>query len=82
MDMTGRELMLYILENNLENEVVVKDGVFIGFMTEEEAAVKFNTGVSTIKAWYACGMAKGTKIEDRLYFLRNMSDPRKGDRHE
>lgn len=76
--MTGRELMLYILENNLEDAVVIKDGVFIGFMTEEEAAIKFNVGVATIKAWYACGKIKGSKIGDRLYFLRNVSDPRKG----
>ena len=35
--MTGRELILYILSNGLENEPVFKDGKFIGFMTEEEA---------------------------------------------
>lgn len=82
MAITGRELMLYILENNLEDAVVVKDGVFIGFMSEEEAAVKFDVGVSTIRAWYACGKVKGTKIGDHLYFMRNMSDPRKDDKHE
>lgn len=79
--MTGRELMMYILENHLEDEVVIQDGVFVGFMTEEEAAVKFKVGVATIKAWYACGKVKGTKIGDRLYFLRNMRDPRRDDKH-
>lgn len=77
--MTGRELMLYILEHNLEDEVVIKDGVFIWLMTEEEAAVKFDTGIETVRAWYICGMLSGTKIGDRLYFLRNASDPRKDD---
>ena len=76
MTMTGKELILYILQNNLEDEVVVKDGVFIWLMNEEEAAVKFNVGVSTIKAWYVCGMLNGTKIGDHLYFLRNVRDPR------
>ena len=77
--MTGRELMLYILENGLEDEIVIKDGIFVWLMSEEEAAVKFNVGVETVKAWYVCGMLSGTKIGDRLYFLRNVSDPRKKD---
>ena len=74
--MTGKELILYILENNLENEDIVKDGVFIWLMREEEAAVKFNVGMATIKAWYACGAISVTKIGDHLYFLRNAKDPR------
>lgn len=74
--MTGKELILYILENDLENEVVIKDGVFIWLMDEKEAAVKFDVGVATIRAWYSCGQLDGTKIGDRLYFLRNVKDPR------
>ena len=79
--MTGKELIIYILQNDLENEVVLKDGVLVlhMLMNEEEAAVKFGVGISTIKAWYACGMLSGTKINDHLYFLRNASDPRKTD---
>ena len=34
--MTGRELILYILQNGLENEEVFKDGIFVGFIPEEE----------------------------------------------
>lgn len=79
--MTGKELILYILQNDLENEIVIKDGIFIWFMTEEEAAVKFDVGVSMVRAWYEYGMLSGTKIGDRLYFLRNVSDPRKDDKH-
>lgn len=80
--MTGRDLIMYILQNNLENEVVIKDGIFIWLMTEEEAAVKFNVGIAQVKAWYMCGMLKGTKIGDQLYFLRTSIDPRKDDKHE
>lgn len=80
--MTGKELILYILHNDLENEIVIRDGVFIWLMNEEEAAVKFNVGVETVRAWYICGMLSGTKIGDRLYFRRNVSDPRKDDKHE
>ena len=49
--MTGRELILYILQNNLENEVVINQGLFVGFLNEKEAAIKFNVGIATIKAW-------------------------------
>ena len=80
--MTGKELILYILQNNLEDEIVIKDGFFVWLMNEEEAAVKFNVGVSTVRAWYICGMLSGTKIGDQLYFLRTTSDPRKDDKHE
>ena len=80
--MTGKELILYILQNNLEDEIVIKDGMFVWLMNEEEAAVKFGVGIATIKAWYICGMLSGTKIGDQLYFLRNIGDPRKDDTHE
>ena len=80
--MTGKELILYILQNDLENEIVIKDGIFVGFMTEEEAAVKFDVGISTVKTWYERGMLSGTKIGEHLYFLRNIDDPRKDDKHE
>ena len=33
--MTGKELILYILENDLENEDIIKDGVFIWLMDEK-----------------------------------------------
>lgn len=75
--MTGKELILYILQNNLENTVVLDGTFFVGFMTVEEAAVKFNVGPATIKAWYDCRMLDGTKIGDTLYFRKDVSDPRR-----
>ena len=74
--MTGKELILYILQNNLEDTIVLQDGVFVGFMTEEEAAVKFGVGVATVRAWYHCNMIKGTQIGDSLYFLKDVAAPR------
>jgi hypothetical protein len=75
--MTGKELILYILQNNLEDVVVLDGCVFIGFMTEEETAVKFGVGIETVRAWYQCRMAEATKIGDSLYFRKDMADPRK-----
>ena len=60
--MTGKELIIYILQNNLENTVVLDDGFFIGFMTEKEAAAKFCVGTATIRAWYNCKMLKGKVV--------------------
>lgn len=76
--MTGRDLIIYILKNNLENEVVLKDGIFIGFMTEKEAAVKFEVGVETIRVWYTLGVLDGVEFGDAVYFLKDVEDPRKG----
>lgn len=53
--MTGKELIVYILQNNLENEPVFADGKIMGFITVPEAAVKFNVGIPTIYAWIAQG---------------------------
>ena len=77
--MTGRDLIIYILQNNLEDEVVLKDGVFIGFMDENEAALKFDVGIWTIRAWHLVGTLKGYIVGGKLYFPKNVTDPRKGE---
>jgi hypothetical protein len=74
--MTGKELILYILQNNLEDVVVLDGCLFMGFMTEDEVAVKFNVGVETVRAWYQCRWLEGSKIGDSLYFRKDVADPR------
>ena len=69
--MTGKDLIIYILQNNLEDEVVLKEGFFVGFMDENEAAVKFNVGVLTIWAWYSIGVLDGIQVGEKLYFMKN-----------
>ena len=58
--------------------MVLKDGVFIGLMDEVEAAIKFNVGIATIKAWHKCGLLRGTKINDTIFFLKDIDNPKKG----
>ena len=65
--MTGRDLIMYILENKLENEPVIKDGVFIGLVSEKEIAAKYNVGVSTIRAWVKYGWLQGIQIGEGVY---------------
>lgn len=49
--MTGRDLIVYILQNGLENEEIFKDGKFIGLKTVCEVAEELNVGVETVRAW-------------------------------
>lgn len=68
--MTGRELIIYILKNNLENEPVFKDGKFIGYITAREAAAKMNVGEATVEALVSMGRIEGTyfkTLKDGLY---------------
>lgn len=74
--MTGRDLIIYILKNNLEDKDIFKDGVFVGLMTVEEAAVKFGVGPATIMLWYVTDMLAGFKIGENVYFLKDAEDPR------
>lgn len=65
--MTGKDLIIYILANNLENEPVFKDGIFIGLVSEKELAVRYKVGVATIRTWYDRGLLKGLKIGEEVF---------------
>ena len=69
--MTGRELIIYILENNLEDKKVCENGKLLGLLTLEEAAEKFNVGVSTIQIWYVMGRIDGIEIDSAVYMWAN-----------
>lgn len=65
--MTGKDLIVYILMNGLEDEQVVdENGVIIGFMTIEDAAVKYEVGVSTVRVWINEGLIKGIKLAENI----------------
>lgn len=65
--MTGRELILYILQNHLEDEPIVREGKIIGFLTVSDMAKKFNVGTATIAAWISMDVIDAVKIGDSLY---------------
>ena len=51
--MTGRELIVYILENNLENEDILNPNEKLNthiFIREDVAAAECNVGIASIKA--------------------------------
>ena len=73
--MTGEELIIYILENNLENEYVFDGTNLLGFMTEIEAAKKFDVGVATINTWHRLNILKGVRIGGEIFFFATQKCP-------
>ena len=72
MQMTGRELIMFIMQNKLEDTVVLE------LMSESEAAAKFDVGIATIRVWYDYGyITGGLDIGGTLYLLKDTPDPRK-----
>lgn len=67
--MTGKDLIIYILQNNLEDEpIALKEG-FLNLMTVNEAAVKFDVGAATVKTWFKLGMLDGITVGETIYIL-------------
>lgn len=73
--MTGRELILYILENGLENEPVVKNGKVMGFKSIGEVAEKLNVGVATIYTWIGQGWLDCVIIGDTVFIPATFKSP-------
>lgn len=69
--MTGKDLIIYILSNDLENEPVFKNGKFIGLMSLGEVAVKFEVGAATVKTWIALGVMDAVEINGETYIFPN-----------
>jgi excisionase family DNA binding protein len=67
--MTGRDLIVYILTNNLEDEPVFLDKGFLNLISEVEAANRLNVGIATIRAWLELGAIKGVRVGDEIYIL-------------
>ena len=73
--MTGRDLILYILENHLEDKKVFEDGELLGFITIMEAAEKMGVGVATILTWLNQDRLKGVTIGNDIYIPANSKSP-------
>jgi predicted transcriptional regulator len=69
--MTGKELIIYILQNNLENEPVIRDEKFVGFMSINDVAVKMGVGNDTVIAWILLDRIPCVKVGGRSYIPAN-----------
>ena len=76
--MTGRDLIIYILENGLEDEPVWNNGALLGYMSDLAAAIKFSVSMATIKAWVTLGHLEGIYIGGKLYIPANAKNPLEG----
>ena len=56
--MTGRELIMYILENRLEDEPVFQNGTFIGYVSDAKLAEMLGVGIATVHTWILLGRVK------------------------
>lgn len=77
MNMTGRDLIVYILDNRLENHLVFENGEFLGFITTNEAAQKCGVEEGIIRVWISKGLiGGGIRINDVVYVPVNFEPPK------
>ena len=76
--MTGRDLIVYILTNHLEDRPVFEDGKFVGFITIEEAAQRMSVGVATIHAFIKQEMIPSISIGGFIYIPADFKIKAKG----
>ena len=72
---TGRDLIIYILANNLEDKPIYKDGKLLGFVTIHEAAAIANVGVNTVFAWLQLGKIDGVVIGGEIFIPADFKSP-------
>lgn len=71
--MTGKELIIFILQHNLENKPVFDEfGRLCGFKTVEEIASKLEVGVATVRAWVDIGMLYSVRINNTIYIADDL----------
>lgn len=66
--MTGRELIIFIMENKLED---VEFDIPENYLTVEETAAKYNVGVETVKAWIKFGYLNSVNLKGEQYIPEN-----------
>ena len=77
--MTGKELIIYIVEHNLmDKDIFKEDSVFsflnVECLTVEEAALRYHVGYETIHAWCTLGKFQSILVNDKIYILINKGE--------
>ena len=70
--MTGRDLIIFILENNLENSEINP----FEYIPIEKFATMYGVGIETVKAWIKLGQTPAVKIGDK-YYIRHVNVTKK-----
>ena len=63
--MTGRELIILILENNFEDKSITE--LYTLFQTAERLGV----GIATVDTWFRLGQIKGITLGEITYIFKN-----------
>lgn len=79
MQITGKDIILYILNNNLVDEVFINPLVIHSLkyhlLSTEEAAVKLGIGTNSLLEMYKLKLIPGFKIDDEIYFNKDVKLP-------
>lgn len=75
--MTGRDLIIYILQHDLLDKRIDANDKFLDFLTVDELAAKFEVGSGTIKAWTCLYLLEYLKFGNSMFFPSDVKDPRK-----
>ena len=70
-NMTYRDLILYILANDLEDTPVFQNGKIAGFQTVPDAAVRLGVGEATVRTWISLGQIDTIQLNDVWYIPEN-----------
>lgn len=65
--MTGKDLIIYILQHNLLDTPISLDSCFLDMAPAKEVATRFNVGEATVEAWYEMGLMRGVRIGPELF---------------
>ena len=67
--MTGRELILLILENNLEDKPITE--LCTLFETMDQTAERLGVGIATVDTWFRLEQIKGITLGETTYIFKN-----------
>ena len=70
--MTGRDLIVYILTNHLENAEIRNGKLMVSgndFMKDEQVASILGVGMATIRVWYENDFFEGAVREDGVIYV-------------
>ena len=73
--MTGRDLIVYILSNRLENEKLNEDSLLPmihNYMEDEAVAVALGVGVATVRVWAKTGKFEKVIEKSETFMFQKM----------
>ena len=73
--MTGRDLVLYIVKNRLEDEEIFKNGRLLGFLSVNEVAARESVGVHTVYTWISQSKLDHVIIGDTIFIPVDYQKP-------